>query len=283
MVEAKRQKTFAKLHLQISAELPNPKLLFVAKIPFSSKHSLAPRQRTFNIDPPGLRRYHCYISIVNAKRQKTFAKLHLQISAELPNPKLLFVAKIPFSSKHSLAPRQRTFNIDPPGLNRYYCYTSIVQTKRQKTFAKLDLQISAELPNPKLLFVAKIPFLSEHSLAPRQRTFNIDPPGLNRYYCYTLIVETKCQKTFAKLDLQISAELPNPKLLLLQIYRFEINVVWPLANGHSMLTPRDESILLLHINSRNKMSKNISETPPPNISRIVKPKTAVFRKNPVFK
>ena len=244
---------------------------------------LAPRQRTFNIDLPGLSRYHCYISIVNAKRQKTFAKLHLQITTELPNPKLLFVAKIPFLSKHSVAPRQRTFNIAPPGLSPYYCYTSIVETERQKTFAKLDPQITAELPNPKLLFVAKIPFLSEHSLAPRQRTFNIDLPGLNRYYCYTLIVETKCQKTFAKLDLQISAELPNPKLLLLQIYRFEINIVWPLANGHSMLTPRDESILLLHINSRNKMSKNISETPPPNNSRIAKPKTAVFRKNSVFK
>ena len=128
-----------------------------------------------------------------SKMSKTFAKLDLQISAELPNPKLQFIAKMPLSSKHSLASHQRNFNIDPPGLSRYYYYTLITNAKSQKTFAKLDLQISAELPNPKLLFFAKIPFLSKHSLAPRQRNFNIDPPGLSRYYYYTSTVKPKCQ------------------------------------------------------------------------------------------
>ena len=213
ITNAKCQKTFAKLDLQISAELPNPKLLFFAKITFLREHSLAPRQRSCNIDPPGLSRYYYYALITNAKCQKTFAKLDLQISAELPNPKPLFFAKITFLREHSLVPRQRSCNIDPPGLSRYYDYTSTVQTKCQKTFAKLDLQISAELPNPKPLFFAKITFLREHSLVPRQRSCNIDPPGLSRYYDYTSTVQTKCQKTFAKLDLQISAELPNPKLL----------------------------------------------------------------------
>ena len=213
ITNAKCQKTFAKLDLQISAELPNPKLLFFAKITFLREHSLAPRQRSCNIDPPGLSRYYYYALITNAKCQKTFAKLDLQISAELPNPKLLFFAKITFLREHSLAPRQRSCNIDPPGLSRYYYYALITNAKCQKTFAKLDLQISAELPNPKPLFFAKITFLREHSLVPRQRTFNIDPPGLSRYYYYALITNAKCQKTFAKLDLQISAELPNPKLL----------------------------------------------------------------------
>ena len=174
---------------------------------------LAPYQQNFNIDPPSLSRYYYYTSVVNAKCQETFAKLDLQISAELPNPKPLFFAKITFLREHSLAPRQRSCNIDPPSLSRYYDYTSIAQTKCQETFAKLDLQISAELPNTKLLFFAKITFLREHSLAPRQRSCNIDPPGLSRYYDYTSIVQTKCQETFAKLDLQISAELPNPKPL----------------------------------------------------------------------
>ena len=146
-------------------------------MPLSSKHSLAPRQRTFNINPPGLSRYYYYALITNANCQKTFAKLDLQISAELPNPKRLSFAKITFLSKHSLVPRQRSFNIDPPGLSRYYYYTSTVKAKCQKTFAKLDLQISAELPNPKLLFFAKIPFLKVNIdfSAPRQRSFNIDP------------------------------------------------------------------------------------------------------------
>ena len=213
-VQTKCQKTFAKLDFQISAELPNSKLLFFAKITFLREHSLAPRQRSCNIDPPGLSRYYDYASTVQTKCQKTFAKLDLQISAELPNPKLLVFAKITFLREHSLAPRQRSCNIDPPGLSRYYDYASTVQTKCQKTFAKLDLQISAELPNTKLLFFAKITFLREHSLAPRQRSCNIDPPGLSRCYDYTSTVQTKCQKTFAKLDLQISAELPNPKLLV---------------------------------------------------------------------
>ena len=213
IVQTKCQKTFAKLDLQISAELPNPKPLFFAKITFLREHSLVPRQRSCNIDSPGLSRYYYYALITNAKCQNTFAKLDLQISAELPNPKLHFIAKIPFSSQHSLVPRQRSCNIDPPGLSRYYDYTSIVQTKRQKTFAKLDLQISAELPNPKLLFFAKITFLREHSSAPRQRSCNIDPPGLSQYYYYASTVQTKCQNTFAKLDLQTSAELPNPKPL----------------------------------------------------------------------
>ena len=80
-----------------------------------------------------------------------------------------------FSQKsHSLVPRQRSFNIDSPGLSRYYYYASTVQTKCQKTFAKLDLQISAELPNTKPLFFAKITFLREHSLVPRQRNFRFD-------------------------------------------------------------------------------------------------------------
>ena len=213
IVQTKCQETFAKLDLQISAELPNPKPLFFAKITFLREHSLAPRQRSCNIDPPSLSRYYHYTSIVQTKCQETFAKLDLQISAELPNPKLLFFAKITFLREPSLAPRQRSFDIDPPGLSRYYYYTSTVQTKCQKTFAKLDLQISAELPNSKPLFFAKITFLREHSLAPRQRSCNIDPPGLSRYYYYTSIVQTKCQETFAKLDLQISAELPNTKLL----------------------------------------------------------------------
>ena len=212
-MQTKCQKTFAKLDLQISAELPNTKLLFFAKITFLREHGLAPRQRSCNIDPPGLSRYYDYTSIVQTKCQKTFAKLDLQISAELPNPKLLFFAKITFLREHGLAPRQRSFNVDPPGLSRYYDYASTVQTKCQKTFAKLDLQISAELPNTKLLFFAKITFLREHGLAPRQRSCNIDPPGLSRYYDYTSTVQTKCQKTFAKLDLQISAELPNTKPL----------------------------------------------------------------------
>ena len=59
------------------------------------------------------------------------------------------------NAPRSLAPRQRNFNIDPTGLSQYYYYTSIVKAKCKKTFAKLDLQISAELPNPKLLFFAK--------------------------------------------------------------------------------------------------------------------------------
>ena len=214
-VQTKCQKTFAKLDLQISAELPNTKLLFFAKITFLREHSLVPRQRSCNIDPPGLSRYYYYTTIAETKCQKTFAKLDLQISAELPNTKPLFFAKITFLREHSLAPRQRSCNIDPPGLSRYYYYTTIVETKCQKTFAKLDLQISAELPNTKLLFFAKITFLREHGLVPRQRSCNIDPPGLSRYYDYTSTVQTKCQKTFAKLDLQISAELPNPKLLVL--------------------------------------------------------------------
>ena len=213
VVNAKCQNTFAKLDLQISTELPNPKLLFFVKITFLREHSLAPRQRSCNIDPPGLSRYYYYTSIVQTKCQRTFAKLDLQISAELPNPKLLFFAKITFLSEHSLASRQRSCNIDPPGLSRYYYYASTIKTKCQRTFAKLDLQISAELPNPKLLFFVKITFLREHSLAPRQRSCNIDPPGLSRYYYYASIVQTKCQRTFAKLDLQISAKLPNPKLL----------------------------------------------------------------------
>ena len=78
-----------------------------------------------------------------------------------------------------LAPYQRNFNIDPPGLSRYYYYTSVVNAKCQKTFAKLDLQISAELPNTKPLFFAKITFLREHGLVPRQRSCNINPPGLS--------------------------------------------------------------------------------------------------------
>ena len=118
-----------------------------------------------------------------------------------------------FLSTDSLAPRLRTFNIDPPGLSQYYYSTSIVETKCQKTFAKLDLQISAELPNPELVFFAKTPILSKRNLAHHLRNFNNDPPGLSQYYYSTSIVETKCRKTFAKLDLQISAGLPNPKLL----------------------------------------------------------------------
>ena len=211
--KTKCRKTFAKLDLQISAELPNPKLLFFEKIPVFSKRCFASRQLTFNIDPPGLSQYYCYTSIVETKCRKTFAKLDLQISAELPNSTLLFCLKIPVLKKHSLAPRQLTFNIDPPGLGQYYYSTSIVETKCQKTFAKLDLQISAELPNPKLLFFEKIPVFSKRCFASRQRTFNIDPPGLSQYYYYAITGDTKCQKTFAKLDLQISAELPNPKLL----------------------------------------------------------------------
>ena len=96
------------------------------------------------------------------------------MSADLPNTKPLFFAKITFLREHSLAPRQRSCNIDPPGLSRYYDYTSTVQTKCQKTFAKLDLQLSAELPNTKLLFFAKITFSREHSLAPRRRNFRFD-------------------------------------------------------------------------------------------------------------
>ena len=174
-MQTKCQQTFAKLDLQISAELPNPTLLFFAKITFLREHGLVPRQRNYNIDPPGLSRYYYYTSIVQTTCQKTFAKLDLQISAELPNPTLLFFAKITFLREHGLVPRQRSCNIDPPGLSRYYYYTSTVQTQCQQTFAKLDLQISAELPNPKPLFFAKITFLREHGLAPRQRSFNIDP------------------------------------------------------------------------------------------------------------
>ena len=212
-MQTKCQHTFAKLDLQISAELPNPKPLFFAKITFLREHGLVPRQRSCNIDPSGLSRYYDYTSIVQTTCQQTFAKLDLQISAELPNTKLLFFAKITFLREHSLVPRQRSCNIDPPGLSRYYDYTSTVQTKCQQTFAKLDLQISAELPNTKPLFFAKITFLREHGLVPRQRSFNIDLPGLSGCYDYTSIVQTTCQKTFSKLDLQISAELPNPKLL----------------------------------------------------------------------
>ena len=233
-IKTKCQKTFAKLDLQISAEWPNPKLLFSAKIPFLGKHSLAPRQRNFNMDRPGLSRYYYYTSAIKTKCQKTFAKLDLQISAEWPNPKLLFFAKIPFLSEHSLAPRRRNFNIDPQGLSQYCYYTLLTNAKCQKTFAKLDLQTSAEWPNPKLLFFAKVPFLGKHSLAPRQRTFNIDPPGLSRYYYYTSTVKTKCQKTFAKLDLQTSAKLPNPKLL------FSAKI--PFLGKHS-LVPRQRTFV----------------------------------------
>ena len=115
--------------------------------------------------------------------------------SRIANPKLLFFAKFSFFSKHSLAPRQRNFNFPyrPPVPCRYY-YTSIVETKYQKIFAKLDLQISAELPNTKQLFFAKITFFENDRLAPRQRNFNTDPPGLlSNIYYYTSIVKTKCR------------------------------------------------------------------------------------------
>ena len=219
---------------------------------------LAPYQRNFNIEPPSLSRYYYYTSVVNAKCQKTFAKLDLQISAELPNPKPLFFAKITFLREHGLAPRQRSCNIDLPGLSRYYYYASTVQTKCQKTFAKLDLQISAELPNPKPLFFAKITFSRKHSLAPRQRSCNIDPPGLSRIMITHQQYKQNVKKHLRNSTSKYQQNCQTQNRCFSQKSRFYVNMVWPLANEVVTSTPRVwVDIMITHQQYKQNVKKHL--------------------------